>query len=115
VAALTRYGVEVGSAFSLLGQHENDLTAALGFTMARCKALSDAVLRLDPWSELGEVLAWCFLSRFWRWAACICWSAQLSCGFLSGLSASGQTVTVTGGLYPIVLHHRASQCCSQGQ
>ena len=41
---LTRYGIEVGSAFSLLGQNENDLTAALGFTMARCRAFSDAVL-----------------------------------------------------------------------
>ena len=34
MASLTRYGAEVGSAFSLLGQNENDLTAALGFTMA---------------------------------------------------------------------------------
>ncbi len=53
MAALTRYGVEVGSAFSLLGQHENDLTAALGFTMARCKALSDAVLS-RVWPALGD-------------------------------------------------------------
>jgi hypothetical protein len=44
VASLTRYGTEVGSAFSLLGQNENDLTAALGFTMARCQALADIVL-----------------------------------------------------------------------
>lgn len=44
VASLTRYGTEVISAFSLLGQDENDLTAALGFTMARCKALADTVL-----------------------------------------------------------------------
>lgn len=45
MATLTRFGVEVGSAFNLLGQNENDLTAALGFTMARCGALSDAMLR----------------------------------------------------------------------
>ncbi len=44
MASLTRYGTEVGSAFSLLGQSENDLTAALGFTLSRCRALSDAVL-----------------------------------------------------------------------
>ena len=44
MASLTRYGTEVVSAFSLLGQDENDLTAALGFTMARCKALSNTVL-----------------------------------------------------------------------
>ncbi|WP_157517318.1 hypothetical protein ACORG1_33485 (plasmid) [Mycobacterium sp. TJFP1] len=45
MASLTRYGAEVGSVFSLLGQEENDLTAALGFTMARCKALGAAILR----------------------------------------------------------------------
>lgn len=44
MASLTRYGSEVGSTFSLLGRNENDLTAAFGFTMARCKAFSDAVL-----------------------------------------------------------------------
>lgn len=48
-----RYGAEVGSAFSLLGQDENDLTAALGFTMARCKALSDAILS-RVWPGLGN-------------------------------------------------------------
>ena len=53
MASLTRYGTEVGSAFSLLGQNENDLTAALGFTMARCTALSDAILR-RVWPTLGE-------------------------------------------------------------
>lgn len=50
---LTRYGVEVGSAFSLMGQNENDLTAALGFTMARCPALGDAVLR-RVWPMLAD-------------------------------------------------------------
>ncbi|OCB20048.1 MULTISPECIES: hypothetical protein [Mycobacterium] len=54
MASLTRYGAEVESAFSLLGQNENDLTAALGFTMARCTALSDAILR-RVWPALGEV------------------------------------------------------------
>lgn len=55
MAALTRYGVEVASAFSLLGQNENDLTAALGFTMARCKALNDAVLhRVWPQFDAAE-------------------------------------------------------------
>lgn len=53
MAALTRYSVEVGSAFSLLGQNENDLTAALGFTMARCAVFSDAVLR-RIWPALGN-------------------------------------------------------------
>ncbi|SBS78143.1 conserved hypothetical protein [uncultured Mycobacterium sp.] len=53
MASLTRYGCEVGSAFSLLGQDENDLTAALGFTMARCPALSDAVLN-RVWPTLGD-------------------------------------------------------------
>ncbi|WP_342314737.1 hypothetical protein LIX17_25050 (plasmid) [Mycobacterium avium subsp. hominissuis] len=52
MASLTRYGSEVGSAFSLLGQNENDLTAALGFTMARCTALSGAVLS-RVWPHLG--------------------------------------------------------------
>lgn len=52
MASLTRYGAEVGSAFSLLGQDENDLTAALGFTLARCKALSDAILS-RVWPGLG--------------------------------------------------------------
>ena len=53
MASLTRYGAEVGSAFSLLGQNENDLTAALGFTMARCSALSHAVLS-RIWPALGD-------------------------------------------------------------
>ena len=53
MASLTRYGNEVGSSFSLLGQNENDLTAALGFTMARCTALRDAILR-RVWPDLGD-------------------------------------------------------------
>lgn len=53
MASLTRYGTEVGSAFSLLGQNENDLTAALGFTMARCTALSNAILR-RVWPDFGD-------------------------------------------------------------
>lgn len=52
MAALTRYGAEVGSVFSLLGRDENDLTAALGFTMARCQALSEAILG-RVWPTLG--------------------------------------------------------------
>lgn len=56
MASLTRYGAEVGSVFSLLGQEENDLTAALGFTLARCKALGDAVLaRVWPAFDDGDV------------------------------------------------------------
>jgi len=39
------WGAEVHSVLSLLGQEENDLTAALGFTLARCRPLSTAVLR----------------------------------------------------------------------
>lgn len=42
----------MGSAFTLLGHDENDLTAALGFTMSRCKALSDAILD-RVWPGLG--------------------------------------------------------------
>jgi hypothetical protein len=45
VASLTRHGADVHSVLSLLGQDENDLTAALGFTLARCRPLSTAVLR----------------------------------------------------------------------
>ncbi|WP_100515515.1 hypothetical protein [Mycobacteroides abscessus] len=40
---LRRHGSEVGSVFDLLGYKENDLTAALGFALARCPQLCTAV------------------------------------------------------------------------
>ncbi|GAA2617510.1 hypothetical protein [Paractinoplanes durhamensis] len=45
MAALTRHGTPVASVFDLLGATENDLTAALGFTLARAPALLEAVVR----------------------------------------------------------------------
>lgn len=42
---LTRYGTEVGNVFDLLGRDENDLTAALAFTMANSVGLLGLVLR----------------------------------------------------------------------
>jgi hypothetical protein len=42
---LTWHGRGVGSVFDLLGRDENDLTAALGFTLARSPALLSLVLR----------------------------------------------------------------------
>ena len=44
-AGLIRHGREVGSVFDLLGRDENDLTAALAFTLARSPALLSVVLR----------------------------------------------------------------------
>lgn len=40
---LRRHGSEVASVFDLLGTDENDLTSALGFTMARCPQLCEAI------------------------------------------------------------------------
>lgn len=45
MAALTRHGGLVSSVFDLLGVNENDLTSALGFTLARSPALLDMVIR----------------------------------------------------------------------
>lgn len=42
---LTRHGSDVTSVFDLLGRDENDLTAALAFTMANSSGLLDLVLR----------------------------------------------------------------------
>ena len=67
-ASLTRYGQEISSAFDLLGRDENDLTAALAFTLARSPGLlrcilrrlapdadsEDAVLRLETADEQGR-------------------------------------------------------------
>lgn len=54
-ASLTRHGAKVGSVFSLLGRNENDLTAALGFAMARCRPFAAAVLdRVWPTHTAGE-------------------------------------------------------------
>lgn len=48
MAAVTRYGRELGSVFDLLGTHEPALTAALGWVMGRSPALMGGVLdRLD--------------------------------------------------------------------
>jgi hypothetical protein len=43
--SLTRYGKEVSSVFDLLGRDENDLTAALGFTLARSPRLLHLMLQ----------------------------------------------------------------------
>lgn len=43
--ALSRHGADVSSVFSLVGDDENDLTAALGFAFARCPTLYQAVLQ----------------------------------------------------------------------
>ena len=40
---------------------------------------------------------------------------SFSCLLRSGLSAGGQGVAGSGGLYPMVLCHSASQCFDQGQ
>lgn len=42
---LTRHGSPVDSVFHLLGRDENDLTAALGFTLARSPTFMSAFLR----------------------------------------------------------------------
>jgi len=43
VVALSRHGAAVASVFGLAGTNENDLTAALGFTLAKCPPLAAAV------------------------------------------------------------------------
>lgn len=54
---LERHGSKVGSVFDLLGHDENDLTSALGFTMARCPQLCEAITaRIAPQS-LGADIA----------------------------------------------------------
>lgn len=40
-----RHGSDVGSVFDLLGRDENDLTAALGFSMSKCPALASVLLQ----------------------------------------------------------------------
>lgn len=56
MADLTLHGSDVGSVFDLLGHNENDLTSALGFALANCPPLLDAVLaRLA--SQLGTELS----------------------------------------------------------
>lgn len=42
---LTRHGADVRAVFDLLGHDENDLTAALGFTLANCAGLREAIVR----------------------------------------------------------------------
>lgn len=44
MAAVSRYGRELGSVFDLLGSHEPALTAALGWTMGRSPTLTTGVL-----------------------------------------------------------------------
>lgn len=55
VAEVTRHGRAVTSAFGLLGTRENDLTAALGFTLSRSPSLRSALIRhLTPdWDAAG--------------------------------------------------------------
>jgi hypothetical protein len=45
-AAVSRHGRAVDAVFDLLGYRENDLTAALGFTLSRSPRLVDELLRL---------------------------------------------------------------------
>ncbi len=52
LAPLVRHGREVSSIFDLLGRKENDLTAALAFTLGRSPALLGLILRrLAPGTE----------------------------------------------------------------
>lgn len=56
-APLARHGREVSSVFDLLGRKENDLTAALAFTLGRSPALLGLILRrLLPGPEDEEVV-----------------------------------------------------------
>lgn len=50
---LTLHGSAVNSVFDLLGRNENDLTSALGFALAKCPPLLDAVL-----TRIGSRLGW---------------------------------------------------------
>jgi hypothetical protein len=50
---LTRHGREVGSVFDLLGRDENDLTAALAYTLARSPALLSGVKSITPSKKSG--------------------------------------------------------------
>jgi hypothetical protein len=55
-ASLTRHGREVSSVFELLGRDENDLTAALAFTLTRSPGLLSLILhRLDPQADSAGV------------------------------------------------------------
>ena len=45
VSDLTRHGSSVRSVFSLMGQNENDVTAALGYALSRSPTLCSAVLQ----------------------------------------------------------------------
>lgn len=52
MVGMSRHGSDVKSVFDLLGQDENDLTAALGFALANCSPLLKAVLqRLQAQSD----------------------------------------------------------------
>jgi hypothetical protein len=51
---LMRDGNDVTSVFDLLGRDENDLTAALAFTMANSSGLLDLVLRRLEMPATGE-------------------------------------------------------------
>ena len=56
-APLARHGREVSSVFDLLGRKENDLTAALAFTLGRSPALLGLILRrLVPGPEDEEAV-----------------------------------------------------------
>jgi hypothetical protein len=44
MVSVSRYGREISSVFDLLGTHEPALTAALGWTMGRSRALMSRVL-----------------------------------------------------------------------
>lgn len=55
IAPLTRHGRPVASVFDLLGRRENDLTAALGFTLNRSPALLSALAELLKRGVAGPV------------------------------------------------------------
>jgi hypothetical protein len=54
-APLTRHGRRVASVFHLLGRNENDLTAALGFTLDRSPALLRALVEVLMLGDAGTV------------------------------------------------------------
>ena len=54
-APLTRHGRPIASVFDLLGRNENDLTAALGFTLERSPALLAALAELLMLDVAGPV------------------------------------------------------------
>lgn len=57
MSSLTRYGNDVSSVFDLLGQNENDLTAALAFSLASSPGLLHLILRRLNMPDDAQALA----------------------------------------------------------